>query len=458
VQTWILVVGLLLLVPGCLQPAPHQPTTERGIIVTAGEDHRAIATHQAREFDLVSDALDPDHLSLAFVVPRNDANSPSWLAFAKSADAGQTWTVRPLCGDPLLPPTQMDPTCFFTGARLTSDPVLIQLADGSLIYVGVARRAARFERDAMAPTAVYTVTRSAFNMVDGAQMLPAPYRFYYNGKANVMQARDGALHLAWAADLVPHESRPAVGLPFWTTSRDGARTWSKPVALSDDTFGDPDALYAVGVQAFQTQDGKFHATWWESKTNALYQVSSPDGMAFTKPKKIQDAVARPANAAVDSDNLTRPWVGLDAHGSIHLLYDDLHTGDRDLYLLTSRDNATTWGPARRLDTIPLKDGRDQTMARLLVDPGGAISILYPSWQGLERWSPNEMRFAHSVDGGESFTDVLLSTAFSPLHNPGDYNALARTRDGILNVWEDGRGGPAGTKWAFQSLVTVRPES
>lgn len=464
-RTNLPILAALVLLAGCLSevPDPNAPVTGRNVLAP-GPDHRSFSETEAREFDVVADRNDPDHVSVAYVIPRVDEVSGSWLSFAKTRDGGQTWTIQPFCGDPLSPSPGLA-TCPFAGARITSDPVLVQLADGDLLYVGVmlnaadvTQFAARFPPDAMEPASVSVVSRSAFDFFEGAQMLPAPYEYYYNGKANLMQDESGALHLVWAANLQGVDTvEPVTGLPFWTTSTDGGRTWSTPIALSDSTFSDVGSMYAVGVEAFQTIDGRFHATWWESITNALYQVSSDDGKRFTSVRRIAPALARPTQAAVDSDNLTRPWVGIDRsggpwHGSVYLLFDDLSTGDRDLYFLISRDNATTWSKPVRLGTIPLGNGRDETMARLLLEPDGAISVLYPSWEHLERWSPYEMRLSRSIDGAATFQDVLLSSAFSPINNPGDYNDLDRTSQGILAIWEDGREGPSGTRWMFQSLI------
>ncbi|MBI2077162.1 MAG: exo-alpha-sialidase [Euryarchaeota archaeon] len=464
----LLAVALAAVASACVSPGNDLDAgaTVPSILVP-GPDEAAFRETQGREFDMVADRDDPSKVTAAYVIPRQDSNFPSWLALAKSSDGGRTWRTYPFCGDPATP-APSDVGCPFLGARLTSDPVLLQARDGTLLYLGVMLNAqdvtqfvARFDRDATKPSSVHVISRSAFNFVDGAQMIPAPYMVYYNGKANILEerARD-VLHVVWAADLVGRDDGvpPTIGLPFWTTSRDGGRSWSRPVALTQEAFGDLDSIYAVGVEAFETLDGKLHAIWWESRSNALYQVTSSDGAGtFTAPRKIGPALARPSNAPVNSDNLTRPWTGVDLsggprHGTVYVLYDDLSLGDRDLYLLVSTDNATTWSPPTRVPTIPQGNGRDETMARLLVEPDGNISVLYPSWRKLERWSPYEMRLARSTDGAVTFADVRLSSGFSPLHNPGDYNDLVRTPDGVLAVWEDGRGGPAGTKWAFRSLI------
>lgn len=455
---------------GCVGDGP--PAQDDGgegtPLLLAGPDERAFDDTQAREFELVVDPADRSHVTLGYVIPGEGDVPQSWLSIAVSDDGGDTWTVQKFCGDPHTPGDTTDPACPFLGGVLTSDPVLLRLHDGTILYVGVVLRAdsveqfaARFEPGALEPTSVHVVSRSAWNFVESAHMLPAPYRVYYNGKANVMQERHtDTLHLVWAANLiVDARVHPTSGLPFWTTSEDGGRTWSTPMGLSNHTFADTaDPIYAVGVQAFETLDGNLHAIWWESQSNALYQVTSTDGgQTFSPPREIAPAVARPPGAPIDSDNLTRPWVVVDEsdgpwRGSVYLLYDDLSGGDRDLYLLVSRDGAATWSDPQRLATVPEGDGRDDTMARLHIDEDGAVLILYPRWKHLERWSPYEMRLAHSVDGGQTFSDVKLSSDFSPIHNPGDYNDLERTEDGILAIWEDGRGADGEGRWAFQSLV------
>lgn len=443
---------LLLVLPlaGCLDGPDERARDVATDILRPGPDHPAFDS-PGREFDLVSDRDDPRHLSLAFITPRDNTASPSWLAYAKSRDGGLTWQVAHLCGDPLAGVPAAD--CPLLGARLTSDPVLLQLDDGSFLYVGVALRAdsvmqfaARYPRDAMEASSIDVVSLSAFSFFPGAQDLPAPYQVYYNGKANVMQGSDGRVHLVWAADFGPeNDAGPQVttGIPHWTTSEDGGRTWSTPLRLSPEPFTAVGGIYAVGIEAFETLDGRLHAVWWESYTNALYQVTSDDGAAFSSPRRIADVVGRPADARADSDNLTRLWTGVDRsggpwHGSVYLLADDKSRGDRDLVLLTSRDDAATWD-RQRLPTDS-GEGRDETMARLLVEPSGAISILYPSWDKVERLSPSDLHLARSVDGGATFTTVRLSSGFNPHPNPGDYNDLDVTDGGLVAIWEDARGG------------------
>lgn len=453
---WAVLLLALPLLAGCLGEGGGPPAAP-GAVPRPGADRQAFAS-AGREFDLVADRDDRDHLSLAFITPRDSAASPSWDAYAKSRDGGRTWEVRGLCGDPLaLAAGQApDPTCPFLGARLTSDPVLLQLADGSFLYVGVALRAdsvlqfaARFQRDALEPESVHTVSLSSFSMVPGgAALVPAPYQAYYNGKANVMQASDGRVHLVYAADFGPENDvgpQATTGLPHLTTSDDGGRTWSPPRPLAPETFADFGALYAVGVELVETLDGRLHAVWWDSYTNALHQVTSGDGgRTFSPPRRIAEVVGRPADARADSDNLTRPWMGVDRsggpwHGSLYLLADDKSSGDRDLVLVTSRDHGDTWA-LRRLPT-DTGEGRDETMARLLVEPSGALSVLYPSWDKVERLSPSTVHLARSADGGATWTVAQLSSAPNPHPNPGDYNDLDVLADGsLVAVWEDARGG------------------
>lgn len=456
---------VLPLLAGCLGGGPGAGA-EQGKLVP-GPDRRSFET-AGREFDLVADRDDRSHLALAFITPRADPASPSWLAYAATHDAGATWEVRRLCGDPLgaVDVGTSLPGCPHLGARLTSDPILMQMADGAFLYVGVALRAhevtlfaSRYERDAMEPTWTEVVSRSAFNAFPGAHMVPAPYQVYYNGKPNVMQADDGRLHIVWAADLgIENDAGPMVttGIPFATTSADGGRTWSTPVKLVPESFADVGGIYAVGVETFQTRDGNLHAVWWESWTNQVVQVTSADGGAtWSEPRSLATVVGRPDDARVDSDNVTRPWVGVDRSGGPHdgtayILADDKSGGDRDLVLLRSADDGATWD-VRTPPGLPTGNGRDETMARLLVEPSGAVSILYPSWDRVERLAPYDMHLARSTDGGETFQSVRVSSDFSPFHNPGDYNDLDAVPGGILAVWEDGR--MAG-RWPFQAFVAT----
>src|SRR5688572_32671587 len=81
----------VVLLAGCLSGADGDGEVhpdEPGGAWLAGPDHVAFTSTQARELDLVSDRDDPTHLSLAYIVPRDDLAFPSWLAYAKSEDGG----------------------------------------------------------------------------------------------------------------------------------------------------------------------------------------------------------------------------------------------------------------------------------------------------------------------------------------------------------------------------------
>lgn len=476
--TVALVLVAVLAVPslaGCLAQGPDAGgtagprTTDAPAL--AAPDGLAFADTQAREFDVAQDPADPEKVAVGYVIPKPHLNDLFWLGIARSADGGTSWEVRRLCGDPETQADRLDAAgCPFAGAAGTSDPVLISLADGTVLYVGVMLRAdsvvlfaARFPPDAMEPESVHVVARSAYNAVDGAHRVPTPYGVYYNGKANLLLDRDGeTVHLVWAANLLAATAggaAPNLGVPVWSTSTDGGRTWTTPVTLSEHGFGDPDAPFAVGVDAFQTLDGALHAVWWDGRSNALYQVTSTDGAdTFTAPRRIADAPARAEDAPVDFSDFTRPWVGVDRsggphHGTAYVLFDDLRHGDRDVFLIRSRDHAASWSDPVRVSHAS-RSGRDETHGRLLVEDTGAVSAMYSSFQGKEGESPNEVWLARSTDGGETFDRLRLSSGMSPLHNPRDYNDLWQVGRDVVVMWEDGRGGPPGTHWAFLARVTT----
>lgn len=463
---------VVIALAGCIGSPGADPAAEvqdRIGLERVGTDHPAFTDMQAREFDVVTDPDDPDNVTMGFMIPKPHLADLFWSGLARSHDGGETWDVRRFCGDPEVQGERPDAAgCPFAGAAGVGDPVVLRLQDGTVLYVGVMLRAdsvvlfaARFPPGAMEPESVHVVARSGYNFVDGAHALPTPYAVYYNGKANLLLDRDGeTIHLVWAVNLLAGEAGASnVALPMWTTSTDGGRTWSTPVGLSDHSFGDPDGPFAVGVDAFQTRDGKLHAIWWDGRTNAIYQVTSEDGAeTFTSPRKIADVPARPENAPVNFGNLTRPWVGVDRSGGprdghAYILFDDLRNGHRDEFLIRSTDDAASWSQPVRVSHASAPP-RNETHGRLLVEETGAISVLYSSFEGEDDHSRNHAYLARSTDGGRTFDHLRLSSAPSPLRNIGDYNDLWRDGDEIVAVWEDGREGSETTRWAFTARAST----
>lgn len=465
--TWLVAVLVAAMLAGCSanEPPTDEPPEDPVEVVDrlAFED-----AWEAREFDVVSDPRDPDRLTMGFMIPRPDPRL-FWLGIARSDDGGGNWTLAHFCGDPEEQADGVDVVdCPFAGAAALGDPALEVLHDGTVVYVGVmvdgydvAQFAARFRPGEMEPESVTIIARSAFDQVDGAHMLPAPLRVYYNGKANVMQEPDtDRIHAVWAVDLRFEETGlPNTALPVWTHSDDGGRSWSQPERISGHGFGDIDAPFAVGADIIKSHDGRLHVTWWDGKTNTLQQVTSPDaGDRWHGPRDIADAQGRPEGGPVDFYNVTRPWLeiapsGPDA-GDLVIVYDHIGDGDRDVMLVRSQDDGLTWSEPVLVSHLGARDRQDETLPRAVFEPSGTLSVLYVTYDGQWRTSGHRMHLARSVDGGSTFDHVEVSSGGSPLQNVGDYNALAVTRDDLVMVWEDGRGGPSGSHRAWQASVPL----
>lgn len=129
---------------------------------------------------------------------------------------------------------------------------------------------------------------------------------------------DGALYAAWR-HVYPGNLRDIA----FTVSRDGGRTFSDPVRVSEDDWainGCPDDGPAIAVD----DGGTVHIVWptvigGANPEGALFYASSTDGRAFT---------ARTRIPTLGSPKPSHPQIAVDAAGRIVVAWDEIVQGSR----------------------------------------------------------------------------------------------------------------------------------
>jgi hypothetical protein len=92
------------------------------------------------------------------------------------------------------------------------------------------------------------------------------------------------------------------------------------------------------------------------------------------------------------------------------------------------------------------NGKQQNWPWIAVDDHGVVSIVYYDNRNTSDCEITETWLAYSLDGGNSFTNILLSTAQSPKNMPngavrfGDYIGLDSWGGRTVPVWTDERAG------------------
>lgn len=129
---------------------------------------------------------------------------------------------------------------------------------------------------------------------------------------------DGALYAAWR-HVYPGNLRDMA----FTVSRDGGRSFSEPVRVSEDGWainGCPDDGPAIAVD----NRGTVHIVWptvvgGANPEGALYYASTTDGRTFTTPTRIP---------TLGSPKPSHPQIVVDRAGRIVVAWDELIKGQR----------------------------------------------------------------------------------------------------------------------------------
>jgi hypothetical protein len=255
-------------------------------------------------------------------------------------------------------------------------------------------------------------------------------------------------------------------------SQDGGRTWEGPFVIVpnlDDTFN-------TATQATVTSTGRIVVTWYartfslvtgqETSDRIEYAYSDDDGTTFSPTQTVAEVNPEgepPGYNRGRSQILDAPYINTYPHGTdVYITYfsgkpgspqlPGTVPGDRpsDIYLSSSHDNGTTFGPPVKVND---DDGStSHVFPTVQVNKNGFV---YVSWLDRRNDPSNVLTdtwAAVSKDGGLTFsknqlqTDVATSwyVRADARPNMGDYNSSELLNDNqFIIIWNDGRF-PGGT--------------
>ncbi len=444
---------VLPLLAGCLEaPADPAPVPDAPRLAFPFDEvplDRAMLEERvrAREIDVASDPNDPDHMAAVMMVPYPTQytlapyDSMQWTGIALSEDGGLTWDYEPIRGYP--GDSETGP---FPGAWALGDGVLAFQPDGSLLLavlpirppLAISIGVAEFPWGSREATFVSEFAAGALG-VEGFHDIPTSQPGPHVDKEQIhIDPSTGHVYAAWSERW----QQTAEARVVFARSTDGGRTWSDPLALA------PPSPHYVGSRQHQmagfpvtTADGRVLVPWADFANGIMYLSESDDGgVTFAPAREIS---RQPGfwllSAGVD-------LTGGEHHGNVYVVSSDERNGDVDVFLHVSRDGGATWDDTLRVNDDPIGNGVRQRMPELVVEPDGAVSIVYMG--GVEGGEDVHAFVARSVDGGHSFEVRQVSTApTSPaginnqpsfLTHLGDYIGIAYNRDGVVAAWQDGR--------------------
>jgi hypothetical protein len=403
---------------------------------------------RAREIDVATDPNNPDHLAAVMMVPwptqyaLKPYDSMEWTGLALSDDGGKTWDYEALPGYPGDP----GPNPWGAGTWALGDAVVAFLPDGSLgmgvlpirAPVQISLMFAVFPWGSHTPALVNEIAKGAVG-VDGMYDVPTSQEGPHVDKDQIfVDGETGAIYIGYSERWQVSEEARAM----FTKSTDGGRTFSAPQAI------DPPFPHYIGSRKHQmgtwpllTQDGRLLVLFADATSGTLYVSESPDlGETFAPPRTIlqHDGVFL-TSVAVDQ-------TGGPGDGTIYVAEADSRNGDSDVFLVVSRDGGMTWEDQVRVNQDPVGNGRAQRMPEVVVEPDGAVSIVYMAQvEGPNDW---QAFVARSVDGGRTVQEYKVSSASTDpacfnnqpsfLTHLGDYLGVSYNGDGVVALWEDGR--------------------
>jgi len=233
---------------------------------------------------------------------------------------------------------------------------------------------------------------------------------------------DGALNALYVVPkLVPGRRFPLAALRF-TRSRDGGKTWSGPVSVTDDAVFGTHNFHALHAAA----DGALYVSWLDSRGGkpAVYLTRSTDGGKTWQQN-------RPLGAG-EACPCCRTGLASTADGTLYVAWRVVLPGNiRDIVVARSRDHGATWSePVRVHDDNWEFAGCPHAGPSLQVDREDRLHVAW--WTGKE--GEAGVYYARSDDGGRTFSaPIALGTArFSrPAHVQ---IAVGRA---LVVAWDDG---------------------
>lgn len=451
----VLLIALFL--AGCMdaQPEAQNPRELTGSggplpklldpSLVVGQDRALLDERvRAREIDVATDPNNPLHMAAVMMVPYPTQyevapyDSMQWTGIALSEDGGRTWDYEPIRGYP--GDTEVGP---FPGAWALGDGVLNFQPDGSLLLgvlpirypVVISIGVAQFPWGSREPTFVSEFATGATG-IDGAHDVPTSQVGPHVDKEQfTIDPYTGHVYAAYSERW----QQSGEARIMFAKSTDGGRTWSDPIPI------DPPQPHYIGGGKHQmgpwptvTADGKLLIIWSDLTSGSFY-VSDADGDGFAPPRLI-----------AQNEGTWIPSVGVDMtggpnHGTIYASLMDDRNGDGDVFLHVSRDGGVTWEESVRVNQDAVGNGMDLRMPELIVEPDGAVSIVYMAEVADDQYHAFVSR---SIDGGRTFTEYQVSsepTSASTMNNQpsflthlGDYLGISYNDNGIVAVWQDGR--------------------
>lgn len=362
---------------------------------------------------------DPNRVVAAWRDFRTGVNPPlRRIGYSYSTDGGVTWSV-----------SQLTPQ-IIPGAALSSDPSVAVDTAGNFYIVTISLNDVTGNGEAW-----------LFKSIDGGVTFDSVYHIastpstfedkeYVTTDFNSSSPYCDNMYVSWTRF-------GASTTILLTRSTDQGVTWSNPVTVSSEPSVQG-SIPAVGP------NGEVYVAWYGydfSSENIYFDKSTDGGLTFGSDHVVSS-----------SPNAWFPSMAVDIsggtyNGNIYVTWNDARNGDDDIFLSVSSDEGNTWSAAKRINDDPIGNGRVQYWPWVAVNQNGEVDLIFYDTRNTANNNIIEAYLARSTDGGQNFTNELLSTEPSPTNQPnsdvrfGDYIGIdAYAGNIVIPVWTDERAG------------------
>lgn len=399
--------------------------------------------------------IDPRAPKDVVVVYRQDRPSLS-AGMAWSADGGVTFHPTTLP----LPPGSDHP--FFPDATFGPDGTLY-VTYANLVGAGNV------------PGALWATTSA-----DDGRTLAAPTMIAtgMTFQPRIAAGTAGDVDLTWVL-----EGRRTAGAPLTgnlvqlmtARSSDRGRTWSSPVQVNpadgnlvsgastvvDDgsqivtyeRFGSSESTLITGATATQAQPYDIVVT-----------RSQPGSTTFSAPVVVASGVTTAQRFSLFFPQFPSMAAGPDR--SLYLAWDKNLTHGQDVLVARSQNDGTSWSAPVRANDNPTGDGTARQLPTVSVAPDGRVDVVMVDQRNDHTGLFAEIYLASSTNRGQSFQNVLVSSAaFNTQIGPsfggglpadlGAHLGVASESGSVVAAWADSRLGTDTT--GRQDIVAARVE-
>jgi hypothetical protein len=216
-------------------------------------------------------------------------------------------------------------------------------------------------------------------------------------------------------------------------SSDEGKSWSTPSAVIDPKLPD----FASGSMPVTGPKGDVYVVYAGNIKDVygLYISKSTNGGNNFPSHVLIDTASFPGLPSITAD-----ITGGARNGYLYAVWAPFNESKQDILFTYSSDAGKSWSKCKNVNNENNAVVQYHTQPSITVDETGKIFIIY--YSSTEDKTINEVYLATSVNGGESFTNELLSSKLPPAgsRNFGHYIGIDAMDNKIIPVWTDNREG------------------